>query len=140
MRIDISFLPVLAAAFLLTFARVGTMIMMLPGIGEMTVPARVRLTMALVLTAIVLPAHQKAYTVDLNTLGPVLLVLFRKSSSARSIPAPFGYCKDWATTHPDFVRNPAANSPSPARPRSISCSRSATTLPEKPAPSGRGNR
>src|SRR5258708_5473595 len=78
MRIDISFLPILAAAFLLTFARVGTMIMMLPGIGEMTVPAGVRLTMALVLTAIVLPAHQKAYTVDLNTLGPVLLVLVQE--------------------------------------------------------------
>ena len=78
MRVDISFLPVLAAAFLLTFARVGTMIMMLPGIGEMTVPARVRLTMALVLTAIVLPAHQKAYTVDLNTLGPVFLVLVQE--------------------------------------------------------------
>jgi flagellar biosynthetic protein FliR len=78
MRIDISFLPVLAAAFMLTFARVGTMIMMLPGIGEMTVPARVRLTMALVLTAIVLPAHQKAYTVDLNAIGPVLLVLVQE--------------------------------------------------------------
>jgi flagellar biosynthetic protein FliR len=78
MRIDISLLPVLAAAFMLTFARVGTMIMMLPGIGEMTVPARVRLTMALVLTAIVLPAHQKAYTVDLNAIGPVLLVLVQE--------------------------------------------------------------
>lgn len=78
MRIDISFLPIVAAAFLLTFARVGTMIMMLPGIGEMTVPARVRLTMALVLTAIVLPAHQKAYTVDLNAIGPVLLVLIQE--------------------------------------------------------------
>jgi flagellar biosynthetic protein FliR len=78
MRIDISFLPVLAAAFLLTFARVGTMIMMLPGIGEMTVPTRVRLTMALVLTAIVLPAHQAAYTVNLNTIGPVLVVLVQE--------------------------------------------------------------
>lgn len=78
MRIDISFLPALAAAFMLTFARVGTMIMMLPGIGEMTVPARVRLTMALVLTAIVLPAHQSAYTVNLNVIGPVLLVLVQE--------------------------------------------------------------
>ncbi len=78
MRIDVSFLPVLAAAFLLTFARVGTMLMMLPGIGEMTVPTRVRLTMALVLTAIVLPAHQAAYTVNLNTIGPVLVVLFQE--------------------------------------------------------------
>ncbi len=78
MRIDISFLPALAAAFLLAFARVGTMIMLLPGIGEMSVPSRVRLAMALVLTAILLPAHQKAYTVDLNALGPVLLVLFQE--------------------------------------------------------------
>src|SRR3982074_3393383 len=54
------------------------MIMMLPGIGEMTVPARVRLTMALVLTAIVLPAHQKAYAVDLNAIGPVLIVLVQE--------------------------------------------------------------
>ncbi|MBI3705690.1 MAG: flagellar type III secretion system protein FliR [Rhizobiales bacterium] len=78
MRVDISFLPALAAAFLLTFARVGTMVMLLPGIGEMNLPARVRLAMALVLTAILLPAHQAAYTVDLKALGPVLLVLFQE--------------------------------------------------------------
>ena len=66
MRIDISFLPALAAAFLLAFARVGTMVMLLPGVGEQTMPSRVRLGIALVLTAIILPAHQKAYTVDLN--------------------------------------------------------------------------
>ena len=34
MRIDVSFLPALAAAFLLVFARIGTMIMLLPGFGE----------------------------------------------------------------------------------------------------------
>jgi len=77
-RFDVSLLPALAAAFLLTFARVGTMIMLLPGIGEMTLPARVRLTMALLLTAILLPSHQKAYTVDLNTVGPVLVVLVQE--------------------------------------------------------------
>ena len=38
MRIDISFLPALAAAFLLTFARVGTMVMLLPGVGELNLP------------------------------------------------------------------------------------------------------
>ncbi len=78
MKIDISFLPALAAAFLLTFARVGAMVMLLPGVGEMNVPSRVRLTMALVLTAILLPAHQKAYTVDLKAIGPVLVVLFQE--------------------------------------------------------------
>jgi len=78
MKIDISFLPAIAAAFLLTFARIGTMVMLLPGIGEQNIPARVRLGIALVLTAILLPAHQKAYTVDLTALGPVLLMLFQE--------------------------------------------------------------
>ncbi len=78
MNIDISFLPALAAAYLLAFARVGTMVMLLPGIGEMSVPSRVRLTIALVLTAILLPAHQKAYAVDLKAFGPVMVVLFQE--------------------------------------------------------------
>jgi flagellar biosynthetic protein FliR len=78
MHIDISFLPALAAAFLLAFARVGTMVMLLPGVGEMNLPSRVRLTMALVLTAILLPAHQKAYAVDLTALGPVFVLLFQE--------------------------------------------------------------
>ncbi len=78
MKIDVSMLPVLAAAFLLTFARVGTMVMMMPGIGEMNMPARVRLTIALVLTAILMPAHQAAYAVDLSALGPVLMMLFQE--------------------------------------------------------------
>jgi len=78
MRIDISFLPALAAAFLLTFARVGAMVMLMPGIGEQTMPSRVRLGIALVLTAIILPAHRASYTVDLNALGPVLVLLFQE--------------------------------------------------------------
>ncbi len=51
MRIDVSFLPALAAAFMLVFARIGTMVMLLPGLGELSVPVRVRLTVALVLAA-----------------------------------------------------------------------------------------
>ena len=78
MKIDVSFLPALAAAFLLTFARVGTMVMLLPGVGEQNMPARVRLAIALLLTGILLPTHQKAYTIDLNSLGPVLLLLFQE--------------------------------------------------------------
>lgn len=78
MKVDVSFLPALAAAFLLTFARVGTMVMLLPGVGELNLPSRVRLTIALVLTAILLPLHQKTYTVDLTALGPVLTMLFQE--------------------------------------------------------------
>jgi len=75
MRIDISFLPALAAAFLLVFARIGTMIMLLPGLGELTVPMRIRLTTALVLAAVMLPLHRSAYQIDLSALGPTLLAL-----------------------------------------------------------------
>jgi flagellar biosynthetic protein FliR len=72
MHIDISFLPALAAAFMLVFARIGTMVMLLPGLGELSVPVRVRLTVALVLAAVLLPLHRAAYTVDLRSFGPVL--------------------------------------------------------------------
>jgi len=78
MQINISFLPVLAAVFMLTFARVGTMVMLMPGIGESNMPARVRLTIALALTAVIMPMHQNAYNVNLNTFGPLLLLLFQE--------------------------------------------------------------
>ena len=48
-------IPDLAAAFLLTFARVGTLVMLLPGLGEALLPARLRLSIALALTLILLP-------------------------------------------------------------------------------------
>jgi flagellar biosynthetic protein FliR len=75
MRIDISFLPALAAAFLLAFARIGAMVMLLPGLGELSVPARVRLTLALLLTVIVLPLHRGAYQVDLRSFAPTITML-----------------------------------------------------------------
>jgi flagellar biosynthetic protein FliR len=78
MRVDVSFLPALAAAFLLTFARVGAMVMLMPGIGEANLPPRVRLTIALVLSAILLPAHQSAYAINLTALGPVIVMLFQE--------------------------------------------------------------
>src|SRR5689334_21351974 len=78
MRVDISFLPALAAAFLLVFARVGTMVMLLPGIGESSMPTRVRLTIALMLTAILLPLHRSAYSIDLHALAPVITMLFEE--------------------------------------------------------------
>ena len=75
MKIDISFLPALAATFMLVFARIGPMVMLLPGLGEMSVPVRVRLTVALILAAVLLPLHRNAYTLDLKAFGPVVLML-----------------------------------------------------------------
>jgi flagellar biosynthetic protein FliR len=75
MKIDISFLPALAATFMLVFARIGTMMMLLPGLGELSVPVRMRLTVALALAAVLLPLHRDAYQLDLRSYGPVLVML-----------------------------------------------------------------
>jgi flagellar biosynthesis protein FliR len=78
MQVDVSFLPAVAAAYMLAFARIGTMVMLLPGVGELSVPTRVRLTVALVLTAVILPLHRGAYQIDLLVPGPVLMLLFQE--------------------------------------------------------------
>jgi len=75
MRVDVSFLPLYAATFMLIFARVGMMVMLMPALGEMTIPTRVRLGVALVLTAVLLPLHREAYQIDLRSFGPLLAML-----------------------------------------------------------------
>ena len=51
----VTLLPQLAAVFLLIFARMGTMVMLMPGIGDRAVPVNVRLVLALVLTLLFYP-------------------------------------------------------------------------------------
>ncbi len=48
-------LPGVASAFLLVFARVGTLIMLMPGVGEQTVSPRLRLAFALMVTLVLYP-------------------------------------------------------------------------------------
>jgi flagellar biosynthesis protein FliR len=75
MRIDISLLPALAAAFMLTFARVGAMVMLLPGLGETNIPVRVKLSIALLLTLIIMPLHRADYHIDMNSMAALLLLM-----------------------------------------------------------------
>jgi flagellar biosynthetic protein FliR len=75
MRIDVSFLPALAAAFMLVFARIGTMLMLMPTLGEVNIPTRIRLGIALALTFILLPLHRNAYQVNLEQLAPLPVLL-----------------------------------------------------------------
>ncbi|OQW57532.1 MAG: flagellar biosynthetic protein FliR [Proteobacteria bacterium SG_bin9] len=75
MRFDISLLPALAAAFMLTFARIGAMVMLMPGLGELSVPTRIKLAIALALTLIIMPLHRSAYQVDMNSMAPMLVLL-----------------------------------------------------------------
>jgi len=59
--VNISFLPGLAATFILMFARLGTMTMLMPGIGERGIPTRIRLVIALLLTLVLLPIYRANY-------------------------------------------------------------------------------
>jgi len=75
MRIDISLLPALAATFMLVFARVGAMVMLMPGFGESNIPVRVKLGIALLLTLIILPLHRAAYQVDLSSMSSLAVLM-----------------------------------------------------------------
>ena len=75
MRVDISLLPALAATFMLVFARVGAMVMLLPGFGESNIPVRIKLGIALLLTLIILPLHRAAYQVDLNSMASLAVLM-----------------------------------------------------------------
>jgi flagellar biosynthesis protein FliR len=78
MRIDVSLLPALAAAFMLVFARIGAMVMLLPGLGEVNIPVRVKLAIALALTLIILPLHRAAYHVDMQSLTPLMVLMIHE--------------------------------------------------------------
>src|SRR3954451_7188104 len=75
MRIDISLLPALAASFMLVFARIGAMVMLLPGLGEINIPVRVKLAIALLLTLVILPLHRAAYHIDMQSITPLLVLM-----------------------------------------------------------------
>jgi len=71
MTVNLDFLPQVAAIFMLILARVGTMVMLMPAIGETMVPARLRLGIALALTLMFLPLVSGAYHIEMTL--PALL-------------------------------------------------------------------
>jgi flagellar biosynthesis protein FliR len=68
----------LAIIFVLMFARIGTMVMLMPGIGERALPMRVRLAVAVLLTFVLFPLHRPLYAVDMANPASVILVLFEE--------------------------------------------------------------
>jgi flagellar biosynthetic protein FliR len=53
--ISLNWLPATAYLYVLIFARVGTILMLMPALGEMTIPARMRLSFALVFSLVLYP-------------------------------------------------------------------------------------
>jgi flagellar biosynthesis protein FliR len=78
MRLDVSFLPALAAAFMLAFARIGAMVMLMPSLGESNIPVRIKLAIALMLTLIILPLHRQAYHIDMQSLTSLLVLMLHE--------------------------------------------------------------
>ena len=69
-------LPGIAAAFLLTFARVGTLIMLMPGLGEQSVSPRLRLAFALLVTLVLFPTVRPLLGPTTDAIaGPRLIAL-----------------------------------------------------------------
>jgi flagellar biosynthetic protein FliR len=62
--------------FLAIFARIGTMIMLFPVFGEITVTPRVRLSLALAISALLMPVVRSRYPALPDSLGPLMGMLF----------------------------------------------------------------
>ena len=52
---EVALAPDLAFRFMLVFARVGVLVMLLPGFGQNGIPTRIRLVFALLLTLLLVP-------------------------------------------------------------------------------------
>ncbi|WP_417670919.1 flagellar biosynthetic protein FliR [Roseibium sp.] len=74
MTLQLAYLPEIAAVFMLMFARLGTMIMLMPALGETSMPMRIRLTIALLLTLVLYPVGAPSYPEGL-LLNPLRLLL-----------------------------------------------------------------
>lgn len=78
MTVNLDFLPLTAFVFLLIFARVGAMVMMMPGIGDHNVPANIRLVFALALTLVLFSMLQQRFPPLPATLWSMLVMLGRE--------------------------------------------------------------
>ena len=76
MTIQLPALSGIVLTYLLVFSRVGAMVMLLPAIGEMGVPARVRLMLALAIAVALTPQVQSNYpgVVPQSTASLVIMI------------------------------------------------------------------
>jgi flagellar biosynthesis protein FliR len=58
MTVSVGWLPQTAFFYILVFARVGSILMLMPALGEVSIPAQMRLALALMLSLVLLPIIQ----------------------------------------------------------------------------------
>ena len=78
MTVGVGWLPQTAFLFILIFARVGTILMLIPALGEQTIPAQLRLTFALAFTLVLLPLLSASLPPLPTDLGPIGLLLLHE--------------------------------------------------------------
>jgi flagellar biosynthetic protein FliR len=72
---SVTLLPELAALFMLVFARVGTMVMLLPGLGERFVLNRAKLVIAVFLALLLMPVARPLMQVPADPAGLMLILI-----------------------------------------------------------------
>ncbi len=78
MTLTLDFLPQSAFAVLLIFARIGTLAMALPGIGDRTVPSRIRLVFAMATSLVLFPLVRESAPDLPSGLVEMLTALIRE--------------------------------------------------------------
>lgn len=72
---QIAILPEISAIFVLVFARVGTLVMLMPGIGERFIFSRARLSLAFFIALMVVPIARPSLRVPGDVSGVVALLI-----------------------------------------------------------------
>lgn len=75
MVINLDWLPGTAFTYMVLFARIGAMMMLMPALGEQTIPARMRLGFALAFTMVVFPLLSPNMPVPPTDLGGMVGLL-----------------------------------------------------------------
>ncbi|MGV3491938.1 MAG: flagellar biosynthetic protein FliR [Devosia sp.] len=76
--LSLNWLPETAYTYLIIFARVGAMLMLIPALGEASIPARMRLTFALLLSAVLYPVAVAEIPPMGDDLFGILVTLFQE--------------------------------------------------------------
>jgi flagellar biosynthetic protein FliR len=72
---QIAILPEISALFVLVFARVGTLVMLMPGIGERFIFSRGRLSLAFFIALMILPVARPSLRIPTDISGVVALLI-----------------------------------------------------------------
>lgn len=76
--LNLDWAPGVAFTYLILFARIGSMLMLMPALGEDTIPARLRLAFALLLTLVLYPLLRDIIPPSPTEIGPMLGLLFHE--------------------------------------------------------------